>query len=277
MQRPRCVVFGDGTRAPSFGLRTLRALELAGFSPVDLSGAPLSALDALLPRGPLWLVRAGAWPAFGNARQGLVPPATASGAPLCALGAVLPTPDEPGDTDQAEARAWATILRECGGDLNRALRRSSPCQFPPLASVYLDAVLAPRVSAQCARGATLHEALQHGSRGVRVVRYAPLDVYDCAQLRVAQVVTSLQRGGAERLALELASELPRIGVRSRVYSVYSPTRTPFATPHGALDLARGAPAAETREHRFSRLARELGAWGADLVHATCSTAWTSLA
>ncbi|MGC4025370.1 MAG: hypothetical protein QM744_09585 [Mesorhizobium sp.] len=182
--------------------------------------------------------------AFRMLARRSISPATQRGTPLCALGALLPAP---GDEANVEMQAWAALLKECGGDLDRALRRAGHAAFPPLASVYLDAVSATRVSERCARGASLLEALGHASgRGLRMVRYASLDVHDCQRPRVAQVVTSLQRGGAERIALELAAELPRTHVRSRVYAVYSPTRGAFELPPGAFDsdarrVARGQP------------------------------------
>ncbi|HTN92119.1 MAG TPA: glycosyltransferase, partial [Sorangium sp.] len=138
--------------------------------------------------------------------------------------------------------------------------------LPRAASVYLDAPLAAGVAARLRAGDPLDAALQGelGARRARVVRHAPLDVCDDAALRVAQVVTSLQQGGAERIAIDLATGLPRRGVRSRVVAVYRPTRPTFGAPPGSLDLS-GAPG--DREARFDALARELAAWGADLAHA----------
>ncbi|WP_437276477.1 glycosyltransferase [Sorangium sp. So ce375] len=265
---PLCAVFAEAPAHRARAGRTLRALRLAGLAPVDLTAAPLAAAAEALAAGPVWLVRAGAWPAFFAALEpDPFPPPSDTGLPLCALGAVL-APFDLGalSAPEPDAAAWAELLRATGGELSRAARARRAPGLPRAASVYLDGVLAAGVAARVRAGDPLDVALQGelGARRARVVRHAPLDVCDDAALRVAQVVTSLQQGGAERIAIDLARELPRRGVRSLVCAVYRPTRATFAAPPGALDLseARG-----DREARFDALARGLAAWGADLAHA----------
>src|SRR5262249_13239865 len=97
----------------------------------------------------------------------------------------------------------------------------------------------------------------------RVVRYPALDVYHDTTLRVVQVVTSLQRGGAERIALTLARELGSCGVHPLLVALGSPTRTPFLSPPGTVDLARTRG---DRRARIEALARTAIGFGADLVH-----------
>ena len=98
---------------------------------------------------------------------------------------------------------------------------------------------------------------------MRVVHYAPLDVYDDRGLRVLQVITSLHRGGAERMTLDLMAELPACNVRARLATLGRPLREAFAAPAGTLDLA--GPLANP-EARAAALARLAIAFGADLVH-----------
>ncbi|WP_437809425.1 glycosyltransferase [Sorangium sp. So ce1078] len=289
MRPPICAVFAEAPAHRARAGRTLRALRLAGLAPVDLTPAPLAAAAEALAAGPVWLVRGGAWPAPSAALDpDPFPPPSGTGLPVCAFGAVLAAPDVPAasaptgpsplagrpalslpsapSATDPDAAAWAELLRATGGELSRVARARRAPGLPRAASVYLDAPLAAGVAARLRAGEPLDAALQGelGARRARVVRHASLDVCDDAALRVAQVVTSLQQGGAERIAIDLAAELPRRGVRSRVCAVYRPTRPTFGAPPGTLDLsgARG-----DREARFDALARGLAAWGADLAHA----------
>ncbi|MGK4000278.1 glycosyltransferase [Sorangium sp. So ce1024] len=277
MRRPICAVFAEAPAHRARAARTLRALRLAGLAPLDLTAAPLAAAAEALAAGPVWLVRGGAWPSpCAGIAWDPFPPPSDTGLPLCAFGAVLTPPDAGGplappdagalvDAD-ADAAAWAELLRATGGELSRAVRARRAPGLPRAASVYLDAALAAGVAARLRAGEALDAALQGelGGRRARVVRHAPLDVCDDGALRVAQVVTSLQQGGAERIAIDLALELPRRGVRSCVCAVYRPTRPTFAAPPGTLDLSEEPG---DREARFDALARGLAAWGADLAHA----------
>ncbi|WP_438005091.1 glycosyltransferase [Sorangium sp. So ce321] len=266
MRRPICAVFAESPAHRARAGRTLRALRLAGLAPVDVTAAPLGAAAEVLAAGPVWLVRGGAWP-FPSAAldPDPFPPPSDTGLPLCALGAVMAPPD-PSARAEPDAVAWVELLRATGGELSRAARARRGPGLPRAASVYLDAPLAAGVAARLRAGDPLDVALQGelGARRARVVRHAPLDVCDDAALRVAQVVTSLQQGGAERIAIDLAIGLPRRGVRSRLHAVYRPTRPTFGAPPGTLDLS-GAPG--DREARFDALALGLAAWGADLAHA----------
>ncbi|XXY53311.1 glycosyltransferase [Sorangium sp. So ce269] len=268
MRRPICAVFAEAPAHRARAGRTLRALRLAGLAPVDVTAAPLAVAAEALAAGPVWLVRGGAWPSPSAALEpDPFPPPSDTGLPLCALGAVMAPPDPSARAEpEPDAVAWVELLRATGGELSRAARARRGPGLPRAASVYLDAPLAAGVAARLRAGDPLDAALQGelGARRARVVRHAPLDVCDDAALRVAQVVTSLQQGGAERIAIDLATGLPRRGVRSRVHAVYRPTRPTFGAPPGTLDLS-GAPG--DREARFDALARELAAWGADLAHA----------
>src|SRR5436309_3249958 len=72
---------------------------------------------------------------------------------------------------------------------------------------------------------------------LRVVHHAPLDVRDDPALRVVQIVTSLQQGGAERVTLDLARGLGRFCVRCLVVTLGRPTRSALAAPPDAVDLS----------------------------------------
>ena len=123
---------GDRYRAG----RTIRALRQAGIETTDVCGlAPSALAQAITAAGrPVWLVRAGAWPAQPSHVQFPLPSAT--GRPLCALGAVR-SEDGPPPSADGEVSQWATILAETGGDFSLAADLSA--RLPPVASAYLEA------------------------------------------------------------------------------------------------------------------------------------------
>ncbi|MEO7097857.1 MAG: glycosyltransferase family 4 protein [Luteolibacter sp.] len=95
-----------------------------------------------------------------------------------------------------------------------------------------------------------------------VVHWARLDhAPDDPRLFVMEVVTSLQHGGAERIACDLAECLPRHGVRSRLVSLGKPNRTPLEAPPDVLDLSH-----LRRDGRAGFLANEAVASGVDVLH-----------
>jgi glycosyltransferase involved in cell wall biosynthesis len=249
----RTIVFRAREGGVHLGPRTRRSLGRAGIVAEDADLVDTLAATA----GPLWLVRAGAW----LARAGPVsfPPSSRTGRPLCALGAIVPLA---GTADADESR-WAETLATTGGDLDG--RRLSP--LPPLASVFLEPRLARALGERLAAGDAMDAALEAAARDhhARVVRYAPLDVHAGAALRAVQVVTSLQQGGAERVALSLATVLPRAGVPTLLVALGGPTRAPFPAPPGALDLSWERRL--DREGRIAPLLDAVAAFGADVVHA----------
>jgi glycosyltransferase involved in cell wall biosynthesis len=108
----------------------------------------------------------------------------------------------------------------------------------------------------------LNAELQTGR--YRLVRYAPLDVHFDPGLRVAQVVTSLQRGGAERVTIDLALAMTRSCTHCRVITIGSPTRAPFPAPPGTCDLSKMP---RDRATRVAAAIRVAVADGCDVVHA----------
>jgi glycosyltransferase involved in cell wall biosynthesis len=131
--------------------------------------------------------------------------------------------------------------------------------------VYLEAPLVKTAAKFAQQGQSLVAAIRSSlDVGLnRVVRYAPLDVFHDSAMRVLQVVTSLQRGGAERIAIDLARGLDSCGIRSRLVVLGKPTRSAFPKPPGTVDLSnmRGGRAA-----RWPALARTAARYAADLIH-----------
>jgi glycosyltransferase involved in cell wall biosynthesis len=190
-----------------------------------------------LPAGDegVWLVRAGAWPVRAEAPRR--PPPSATGWPLAAIGS-LRTPDDP---------------------------HAKPVEGP-IASVYLEGALLPRLQARLAGGEAIGTALEATLRdpGVRAVAYQPIDVHVDAGLRVLHVVTSVQQGGAERLVVDLARALRRRAVTAEIATVGRATRAVLEGAGPVVDLSgwRGHPDALA-----ARLASEAMRFGADVVHA----------
>ncbi len=208
--------------------RTLRALAAAGVAAEDAGPDLAGSIGEV--GGPIWLVRAGAWPTHPGPI--LCPPPSATGRPLVAYGSVhtdhCPDRDDP-----------ASLYLEVDPALDLARRLKGKCDFD--------------------------EAARHlvAADRWRVVRFAPLDVCDDPGLRVVQVVTSLQRGGAERLTLDLSAELGWRGVSCRLVTLGRPSRQAFAVPEGAINLA---PLAHDRRVRAEAVGRVARAFAADLIH-----------
>lgn len=237
---------GDAWRAP----RTLRALDA-----VDPAGARVTVDDADLARalaahdGPAWLLGAGAF----ALRPPDAPEASATGLPLCALGAVT-------DGDGGREGRWREALDATGGDL---------CALPdaawsglPLVSVWLDGRAVAVVARALGAGRSLAETV--ASPTLRRVRFEARDVRYDARRRVAQVITSLQQGGAERVALDLHLAQRARALPARLYAIDRPARPVFEVPPGVVDLSG---AKRRGEAAMGDVARDMVRWGADLAHA----------
>jgi glycosyltransferase involved in cell wall biosynthesis len=248
---------GDRYRAG----RTARALRRAGVTVEDVCGFPPSRLADFLcsAAGPVWLVRAGAWPVQCGLLR--LPPPSATGLPLCALGWIR-RPEEVTPARDGEAGQWAALQAETGGDFSRTDLGE---RLPPVASIYLEAAPAAALGRRLAEAQELDLALRAELAGgrYRVVHAAALDVYDDPALRVVELVTSLQRGGAERVTLDLAEELSAAGIRCRVVTLGQPLRAAFPVPPGMVSVARLSP---DRPARWRGVADAALAFGADLVH-----------
>lgn len=253
----RALVVGDRPESRYRAGRTLRALNQLGIAAENLTDcSPAEIATSLTSRAePVWLVRAGCWPTTQHPIT--VPPSSATGAPLCALGAIV---DDlaAGNLDD-EARRWNELLDATGG----CLRNGKPLSDRklPLASVYLEADVIASLAARIAAEQNVWEAVAAEviAPNRRVVRLQAFDVRFDPHLRVAQVVTSLQLGGAERVALDLHRTLPEQGVRSCLITLGSPTREAFDIPIGVVDVAR-------RPNRIDAARQAALAFAADVVH-----------
>ena len=146
--------------------------------------------------------------------------------------------------------------------VDRTRATSAPENF----SIYLHPEPARRLANDLASGLERGRAIDqviHDDRW-RVVRFAPLDVHIDSRLRVVQVVTSLQIGGAERIAVALAGELEERGLACRLVTLGRSPRRSFRAPHGTIDLSSLAQDSIARAAAAARVARE---FNADVIHA----------
>jgi glycosyltransferase involved in cell wall biosynthesis len=248
----RAIVFGSRPGDTDRSGRTARALRLHGASVADLAHELWLEVFRRIrqTREPVWLVRAGAWPKAAFTE----PPPSATGRPVLALGAVEAA--EEGERESASsASAWSEAVRAARGDFG-------PESLPPLVSVWLDAAVVSALEDEDDLKASLRRAA--ATTSARVAHYPGLDVKDDDTLRIAEVVTSAQQGGAERIALDLARGLVRHGLRPRLVTLGRPTRKAFGVPEGSLDLSSVRGSDEGRRARTA--ARLLVAEGFDLVH-----------
>jgi hypothetical protein len=205
--------------------RTNRSLRAAGVAVEDaptLSGEEL-ARRLMEISGPLVLARAGAWLAGPDALEEF--PSSGTGLPLVGFGAVR---NDPG---------WERFLTHSGGDLQP--RSWWPRELPEPAVLYVENAARRALADGLASGRSLREAAQHlvRNRRFRAVHLPALDAYFGSALRVLQVVTTIQIGGAERVTLDLAEELNRQGVHVAVAAFGRPTRLAFPEPPSFVSLA----------------------------------------
>ncbi|HEY1122272.1 MAG TPA: glycosyltransferase family 4 protein, partial [Haloferula sp.] len=100
------------------------------------------------------------------------------------------------------------------------------------------------------------------SWSARIVHWPALDLAATDErVAVYQIVTSLQHGGAEKIARDLAEELPRYHVAARLVTLGKPHRTSLEVPPGTLDLSH-----VRRGERAGMLLKHAIAQGADVLH-----------
>ena len=239
--------------APRIG-RTERALEHAGVA----HGIVRSA-DELCERlesafEPVLMIEAGAWFVRKEALPAIH--ASATGRALIALGAVRHSPD----SEHPFAEEWSTFIKTSGGDLDAAQ------MAPRHLCAYLETTAARHFGQILRRENTAKDAWTRllSARDFRKVHLPALDVHESAELRVLQVITSIQLGGAERVTLDLAHELSRHGLAVAVAALGRPTRAAFPEPPHFHDLSRTPCEPVARGDAIASAARE---FGADLVHA----------
>ena len=224
-------------KEPWLTARTLRALARQGLDATVATSDLDLASHVASSAGPVWLVRAGAWP--------FSPPAAvlAHGTgPTVAVGAT------------ADCMTWQSILARTGGDLARRGSADAP---------RVDSAIAfdPRSFAELvATAGTVDKA---ALAAARVVRAPSLDVGYHRSLRIVLGVTTLHRGGAERVVLDLATELRALGHDAVIAVLDRPARATFDDPPFTVqlrDYARG------RADRLDFLVRLATEHGADAIH-----------
>lgn len=228
----------------------------------DVESALLEILEK--PNSFTWFVRAGAWlqrPIRSNSPFQF-PTWSCTGRPLCALGATRPVPWEPVDVDSA---AWTRLLAETSGDLESLKHRAN--SIPPVMSVLLDNRSTRILIETLKEGRQLHESLQFVAlnQSVRTIRWQPIDVKYDQRIRIAQVITSLQRGGAERVAIDLHRQFESNTHASLLVGLGKPTREPFDPPPQTLDLA--ANAGMNYAARLTHAVASILDFGTDIIHA----------
>jgi glycosyltransferase involved in cell wall biosynthesis len=197
--------------------RTVRVLARIGLEATPIADPDIRSHLRSTPR-PVWLVRAGAWPRTG-------PAAVLSERPIVAIGAT------------SSSLAWRNILAETGGDLDRALSL-------------------PRVDSVLVVPPGTFDSARNEAAGARIVRAPSLDVDYHAKLRVILALTTLHRGGAERIVIELARHLRAMGHHAVVATFERPCRSTFEgeepwTLHALPRDLRGAHLASlSEEHGF---------------------------
>lgn len=209
--------------SPWLASRTLRALARHGVRATVAGPGELASRMADAKR-PVWLLRAGAWP--------LSPPAPvlahAAGRPVVALGAT------------ADCDAWRSVLARTGGDLGSVGRDAWPRVDSAVA-------FAPRAFADSIAAAGSVE--QAAMATPRVVRAPSLDVGFHRALRIVLAVTTLHRGGAERIVLDLAAELRALGHDVTLTVLDRSARATFEEPSGTIHLREYARSRVERRRR----------------------------
>jgi len=224
--------------------RTLRSLRQRGLEGVVIS-EPL--VDAFLPQAglesPVVLLKAGTW--FLGTGLVPVPPSSATGLGVCAVGIV---PEHGVNSDWP---AW----------LNGAVQTSawSTAELPE--AVFLDSRMVKELASGGGSKRPLLELILERRERIRLVAWPDLRIAFDPRLRVIQAVTSIQRGGAERIALSLTTELARRGVNVRLAAPFRPTRDAFPKPKEWLDLEKLSAG---RRSTFDTLLEVAG--GFDLLH-----------
>ncbi|WP_304944979.1 glycosyltransferase family 4 protein [Verrucomicrobium sp. BvORR034] len=236
------LVFDADPRFPHLAARSVRSLRAAGFDKITILAVG-SASQGLAGSGSVLLLRAGAWlrhPAHFQA-----PPFHPASHPVMAVGHVAGT---------GPAEAWSRFFETHGGDFSQAET------LPPCACEWFDeAAVATGLAEARLTGSPLPVAT--ALKPPRIFHWSPLDAGFAPGLRCLQIVTSLQHGGAERIAWDLAQELPRTGIATRLIALGKPLRRTLPALPGTLDLSQ-----YDREARAERLRIVAHHFGADVLH-----------
>jgi glycosyltransferase involved in cell wall biosynthesis len=250
----RALIFAADPRRPWLMERTRRSVRAAGFEDiVELDGgAGTMSHDAVATL----LIRAGAWLRYPLTFA--PPPPSGTGKPLVAFGF-------PAACHHSEE--WQQFFQKHGGDFSHAL------QLPPCVCEWYDehASRAGLLSERLAGLEGLERPAPSRTQRLiptrwrrvphRLIHWGPLDCGHDEHLRALEVVTSLQHGGAERIAWELNRLLPHRGVSSRMVVLGSPLRQELTRPASLVDLS-----GLNRERRAAAMAVAALDFGADVLH-----------
>jgi glycosyltransferase involved in cell wall biosynthesis len=246
--------------------RTVRSLTAAGVSRsqihsmchADHRDTVMKTLNSIRKDVPLWILQAGAWQQGSRWR---CPPESSTGRSLIAIG--LPRHSPFGAGPSEEIQEWEGVLSESQGDVESWWRANNPSIVP--VSLWMDSRATIRLLQSLQDGLTLELAIQSEMRNPanRLVFWPDLNVGYDRRRRIMQVITSLQRGGAERLAIDLHEcWLKQPDFSPLLVALGAPTRDAFPNPPAFVELS----------HRGSRPARVeaathlVQAFGADVVH-----------
>ncbi len=103
---------------------------------------------------------------------------------------------------------------------------------------------------------------RHAELEISVRRINSLDVQYDPRLRVAQIITSLQRGGAERIAIDLHDQWLERGIDAKLVVIDRPSRGAFEFPAGVIDCS----VFPRRDDRVQSALNFLSRFAPDVVH-----------
>lgn len=237
--------------APAFlAIRSQRLLRGLGLESCVVRQAELAGrIGTGAFEGPLLVLKAGSW--FVDGKFPEAPPGSATGLGVCAVAASIPA--KPG------ADNWAGLLAGIGGSSKGSEATIRGLGLPD--ALLLDGKLLGELRAAAQGGKSLVELLIECCDRFRLVSWPDATVAFDGLMRVLQAVTSIQFGGAERIALSLTHELARSGVNVRLAAPFRPTRTAFETPREWLDLEKLRRRGESSLEAILRVAPSF-----DLLH-----------
>jgi len=233
----------------------MRAIQGGGLLARDFTKSPVSELALALRSndGPVWLVEAGSWPL--NEALTLFPASyTLSEHPLMCIGATTKPTDSLSDAkiegeDDPGFAAWQALLSSDAVHSDGGLSipyGPNDCKKPqpPIFSAYLDASVAEALGERLTNITTLNS--QNLTKGLKEAAksqnahtmYRPmLNVAYDSRIRCLQVITAIQRGGAERVVLDLVKRLPRVGVKPFLVTTGVSFRASFKQPYQMMDVS----------------------------------------
>lgn len=222
MSGMRVWIFDADPRRPWLAERTRRSLRAAGIDDV--------CTDLPEEERPVLIIRAGTWLAHP---EWFIP--LPENAPI-AFG--LPPYD-------AKDHPWHDLQAAHGGDIQAAIDLPPPvCEWHP--------TLATAIARVEGKALPL---------GVRLVHFAALDFATSTSLRALEIVTSLQQGGAEKIAADLARHLPHHGVSTMLAILGSPLRRELENAPPFIDLSHAG-----RHERADAVKKLVLDHGIDVLH-----------